>query len=46
MDEDLGCAGREGKNNGRNKMICEGERLCGERDNDIFGRCMDRKTKE
>ena len=24
MDEDMGCAGREGKNNGRNKMICGG----------------------
>ena len=23
---DIGCAGREGKNNGRNKRICEGER--------------------
>ena len=22
MDEDMGCAGREGKNNGHNKRIC------------------------
>ena len=40
MDEDMGCAGRKGKNNGRNK------RICGERDNEIFGRSMNRKTKE
>ena len=46
MVEDMGCAGREGKNNGRNIRICRGERLCGERDNEIFGRSMDRKTKE
>ena len=46
MVEDMGCAGKEGKNNGRNKRICGGERRCGERDNEIFGRSMDRKTKE
>ena len=45
MVEDMGCAGREGKNNGRNQRICGGER-CGERGNEIFGRSMDRKTKE
>ena len=38
MDEDMGL---EGKNNGRNKRICGGER-----DNEISGRSMDRKTKE
>ena len=26
MDEDMGCAGREEKNNGCNKRICGGER--------------------
>ena len=26
MEEDMTCAGREGKNNGRNKKICGGER--------------------
>ena len=26
MVEDMGCAGREGKNNGRNKRMCGGER--------------------
>ena len=26
MVEDMGCAGREGKNSGRNKRICGGER--------------------
>ena len=40
MVEDMGCAGRDGKNNGPNK------RICGEQDNGIFGRSMDRKTKE
>ena len=26
IDEDMGCARSEGKNNGRNKRICGGER--------------------
>ena len=40
MDEDMGCTGREGKNNGRTK------RIYGERENEIFVSSMDQKTKE
>ena len=29
-----------------NKMICGGERRCGERANEIYGRSMDQQTKE
>ena len=36
----------EEKNNGPDKIICGGERCCGERDNEIYRRSMDRKTKE
>ena len=42
----MGWAGGEEKNNGRNKIICGGERCCGERDNKISRRSMDRKTQE